>query len=135
MNGHGSIVDSRNAVKVLNNPFNVFESKLNDTAVSNLLPLHPVDMMQRNRHAREAHARTCDLTAQYGIAAAMTCNADVKMLSSIHRLPGLESSFCALENYTGDDISLRMEDWLGDPQNSDRHLYNIHRTMERKLNI
>ena len=65
----------------------------------------------------------------------MRYQADVKLLSSVHRLPGVPSSFAGLDNYTGNDMSLQMEDWLGDQEQSAHYLHGMHVTMERKLGL
>lgn len=105
------------------------------SAVSDLAPPHPVEQMQKERRAREMQSRVRDLTAQQGIAAAMRYQADHRLYSQFHRLPGLESSFAGLDSYTGKDSTLRFEDWLGEPEMSTQYLCNFHETMEHKLKM
>mmetsp|Transcript_23292 Transcript_23292/g.41184 ORF Transcript_23292/g.41184 Transcript_23292/m.41184 type:complete len:128 (+) Transcript_23292:54-437(+) len=105
------------------------------SARTELAPQHPVERMQKMKRETEMEARMRDLTAQQGVAAAMRYKADHKILSSFHRLPGIQSSFAALDNYTGNDLTLRVEDWLGEPEDSPQFLCDFHATMERKLGM
>lgn len=105
------------------------------SAAAELAPAHPVEQLQKERREREIRAKTRDLTAQHGIGAAMRYRADHKLLSQFHRLPGIPSSFAGLENFTGDDQTLKFEDWLGEPDMSPQYLANFHETMEHKLNF
>ncbi|CAK9045147.1 Proteasome maturation protein (Proteassemblin) (Protein UMP1 homolog) (mUMP1), partial [Durusdinium trenchii] len=100
-----------------------------------LAPPHPVEKMQKERRAREMDSKMRDLTAQQGIAAAMRYQADHRLLSQYHRLPGIPSSFAGFENYTGADSEISFEDWLGEPELSPQYLANFHETMEHKLNF
>lgn len=43
----------------------------------------------------------------------MRYKADHHLLSQFHRMPGIPSSFSGLEVFTGKDIELALEDWLG----------------------
>lgn len=127
--------DTISGIKVCKEPIDCFREGVAHNAASKLAPAHPVDAMQKRQLRDEHEARIQDITALYGTGAAMKYGADAKLLSSVHRLPGLESSFCGLENYTGDDLSIKAEDWLGDPQNSEEYLSNVHLTMEMKLGM
>jgi len=104
-------------------------------AVSELTPLHPVEAMQKERREREIRSNTRDLVAQQGLAAAMCYQADSKLLSQFHRLPGIPSSFSGLETYSGRDETIRFEDWLGEPEFSPQYMSNFHATMEHKLGM
>lgn len=49
----------------------------------------------------------------YGLQAAWGKRMDMAALSSVRRLPGLPSSFAALDAYTGRDTRIGFEDILG----------------------
>jgi hypothetical protein len=37
-----------------------------------------------------------------------------------------------LMRFSGDDLSLRFEDWLGEPEMSSQYFADLHATMEKK---
>eukprot|EP00924_Labyrinthula_sp_SR-Ha-C_P009298 snap_masked-scaffold_2-processed-gene-19.19-mRNA-1 protein AED:0.04 eAED:0.04 QI:0/-1/0/1/-1/1/1/0/123 len=105
------------------------------TSVNASISKHPVEQAQLNHEEAFVQTRTKEISALYGIAAAISLNADEALLKKRHRLPGLQSSFLGLEVFRGNDKSFGLEDWAGDQAMSSEYFANLHETMEYKLKM
>lgn len=88
-----------------------------------------------HRKQDEQAQRIREIGFQYGIAEAMRYQAQDRLLSQFHRLPGLKSSHLGLEVHRGSLHKIEMEDWLGDQDMDRRYFANFHATMEHKLGM
>jgi len=123
------------SLKVLTESHDSLRKGLPSAVADLTLPQHPVEEMQKNKKERIQEAKTKSLTAQYGLAAAMTHNADMHILSKFHRMPGIPSSFLGVEVLCGNDTTLNVEDWLGEQEMAPQYFADFHSTMEYKLKM
>jgi len=95
---------------------------------------HPLEKALREDKEFE---RRLDLVRQmYGSAAAMRLKTERMAMEQIQRLPGLPSSFVALDTVLGDDSTIAFEDVLNDPFEApvEPH-HKLHDEMEFKLGL
>ena len=76
------------------------------------------------------------LAATYGSYFPLRLMMDQQILSSYHRLPGLESEYAGLETLTKRDLDIDFVDIYGNPnENPELPARDLHTEMERKLNM
>ncbi|KNC53398.1 proteasome maturation protein [Thecamonas trahens ATCC 50062] len=87
---------------------------LGNTVAAELRPMHPVEAIEANAPAQEAALTKHALDATFGSHAFLRTQFEAAVFSQYHRLPGLPSSFVALDTLSGADESISFADYLGD---------------------
>jgi hypothetical protein len=83
--------------------------------------------------AKEEKLRLHKLQANYGWWMPARYSMEKNMYSNVRRLGGLPSSFVGLETMTGDINNLQWEDYMNDPNMSERLQPPIHSIMEYQV--
>lgn len=102
---------------------------------SNELEANQLKQLQSDYKEKEWRKRIDDVTVHSGMGAAMLLQAEREHLSQFHRLPGIKSSFLGLETALNGNSSFEAEDWLGEQEDAENLLCDIHATMEAKLGM
>jgi len=86
---------------------------------------------------RDEFASKLDMIRRvYGSAAAMRLKSERVAAEQIQRLPGLPSSFVALDTIIGEDVTISFENVLGDPDSAPiAPMFKVHEAMEIKLGM
>ena len=94
---------------------------------------HPLEAALK----RDEFGQKCDTVRRmYGCAAAMRLKSERAATMEIQRLPGLPSSFVALDTVLGEDDTITFEDVLNDPYESvSEPIFKVHQAMEVKLGL
>mmetsp|Transcript_23479 Transcript_23479/g.52954 ORF Transcript_23479/g.52954 Transcript_23479/m.52954 type:complete len:127 (+) Transcript_23479:88-468(+) len=95
---------------------------------------HPLESALRSH---DEFAQKCDMVRRiYGCAAAMRLKSERTAAEQIQRLPGLPSSFVALQTVLGEDDTINFEDVLNDPfERPVEPSFKVHEAMEVKLGL
>eukprot|EP00741_Cyanophora_paradoxa_P020960 tig00021319_g20235.t1 len=97
--------------------------------------VHPVAVVQKTWRNLCHEQKQAMLSNVYGAQFPLRQQMEQKILSQFHRLPGLQSSFVALDTMLGVDDDLTFEDILGDPANAEQMPPSLHSVMEAHLGI
>ncbi|KAG0605260.1 hypothetical protein M758_9G043800, partial [Ceratodon purpureus] len=104
---------------------------------NDVLPVHPVEVIQRTSRALQAQTKRSLLERAYGSAFPMKMDIERQILSRVQRPPGLiPSSMLGLESLTGELDEFGFEDFLNDPKESDTIIpVDMHEGMEVRLGL
>lgn len=104
---------------------------------NDMLPVHPVEIIQRTSKSMQAQTKRTLLERAYGSAFPMKMDIERQILTRFQRPTGLiPSSMLGLESLTGELDEFGFEDFLNDPKESDTFVpQDMHESMEVRLGL
>ena len=93
----------------MSKPHNVIREGFK-SAISTIGVSHPVEEIQRNHLKNEMKSRVMEVERNFGIGAALMVKMEQDHMASVHRLPGIPSSFVGLETALGSDTDFDVTD-------------------------
>eukprot|EP00467_Chlorarachnion_reptans_P024784 CAMPEP_0114516470 /NCGR_PEP_ID=MMETSP0109-20121206/17345_1 /TAXON_ID=29199 /ORGANISM="Chlorarachnion reptans, Strain CCCM449" /LENGTH=128 /DNA_ID=CAMNT_0001696861 /DNA_START=28 /DNA_END=414 /DNA_ORIENTATION=- len=119
------------SVKVLREPIDVLRTKNSSVAEG---PVHPVEVIQDKHETNQTEGKLRMLAKIHGVHVPMRLKMDQTILAQQKRfpIPGLRPSFVGLETMLGKDETIEFEDYLSNPDFSEKEI-NIRAEVERSL--
>eukprot|EP00470_Lotharella_oceanica_P004494 CAMPEP_0170170372 /NCGR_PEP_ID=MMETSP0040_2-20121228/3369_1 /TAXON_ID=641309 /ORGANISM="Lotharella oceanica, Strain CCMP622" /LENGTH=131 /DNA_ID=CAMNT_0010409741 /DNA_START=38 /DNA_END=433 /DNA_ORIENTATION=- len=121
----------RKSIPILREPLDTLRTK--KTSVDNSAS-HPVQLIQEEHNVNIAEGKMRMLAKIHGVHVPMRMKMDQTILSQHKRLhvPGMKPSFVGLETMLGMDETIEFEDYLNDPEFSEKQV-DIHTEMEKSM--
>ncbi|XP_063807805.1 proteasome maturation protein [Pseudophryne corroboree] len=104
------------------------------SAQSELLPSHPLELLEKNFQANKEKVSMSTLRNIQGLHAPLKLQMEAKAAKLVQRLPFLPSSNIALDTLRGNDECIDFEDILNDPSQSEV-IGEPHMMMEYSLGL
>ena len=109
---------------------NTLQNGLHLKAGPDSVQYHPVKELIMNDFAAEKTVHKKIETGLFGIGYTLGKEMEINTLSQIRRPPVFQSSFALLNNMTGRDEDIQVEDYLGVPVSTTVNSVDVHKVMD-----